>query len=565
MQKHGLPKSAADRLHLMFTNECLPLPSDAGKACDLLDDGIERLRQVDTQSKSRSRGKLKRFEDAHRSLKSIRLCLSLMKALGIQMSRRDISPPSFVSFDLGFRQRRKHYHGQLLFQAIAVSGDYTKKSRNKHENLDTFMGGGGAMRLAEGGRYDDFVRKNRPPGGTFGSSIPICVGLRVFIGSLVEQAYRRAAEISDAHSGSTNRRGSSMGAQIESIRAGLGHPLPPQHPIKCIVSGTNGLDSVSLDDRARVSALLWRSGIASEYTSNASALTSPLLHRTVAGDGGAASTLSLEELTGVSSILRIPFIVIAQPHLLREKGSVRLRHIVGEGFEEDFVSLEELVPKIKEQLALHEVMAGVERGTSNTESNRMAGRQPSSTGDDNKASSSAAIQCIYCDETEYHLQHDLEKRKGSSSDKATAKAAKKELSRAMQKAEAYIHCVSTSSSLGQGTPVIASSLPYLVLRDLGTALITSATTSDAIVGVSNRNPNYKRLLKTIGMSLEHVINESMLSQKRLELLLYSIPDDRFDLIQIGDKLKPLLLAPGSPDHRRNRSSSFDVTKSGKRR
>ena len=571
-ERHGLPKASADRLLIMFSKECLPLPSaDADKACEFLHDGIERLRHADTQSKALSRGKLKRFEDAHRSLKSIRLCLSLIKALGIptsgtkQEKNHRVSSPSFVSFDLGFRQKRRHYHGQLLFQAIAVSGDYTKKVSSKHENLDVFLGGGGATRLAEGGRYDDFVRKNRPPGGTFGSSIPICVGLRLFIGSLAEQAYQRAAEISqDAHS-STNRRGSSIGTQIESIRCDLGHPLPPHHPIKCIVSGTNGLDTASLGERARLAALLWRDGIAAEYTINASALTSPLLHRSIAGDGGAANTLSLEELTGVSSILRIPFIVVAQPHLLREKGSVRLRHIVGEGFEEDFVPLEELTSKMKEQLALHEVTAGATRGGNSTESSRMAGRQSSSTGDENKASTSAAVQCIYCDETEYHIQHDLEKRKGSSSDKATAKAAKKELSRAMQKAEAYIHCISTSSSLGQGTPVIASALPYLVLRDLGTALVTSATTSDAITGVAATNPNYRRLLKTVGMSIDHAISESMPSHKRLELLLYSIPDDRFDLIQIGDRLKPLLLAPGSPDHRRHRSSSFDVSKGGKRR
>lgn len=606
-ERHGLPKASADRLLIMFTKECLPLPpADADKACEVLHDGIERLRHADTQSKALSRGKLKRFEDAQRSLKSVRLCVSLMKALGIQTSsstkqekNHRISSPSFVSFDLGFRQRRKHYHGHLLFQAIAMSSNYVKETSNKHENLDVIFGGGGATRLAEGGRYDDFVRKNRPPGGTFGSSIPICVGLRVFIGSLVEQAYRRAAEISqDAHA-SINRRGSSTGAQIEWIRGGLGHPLPPHHPIKCIVSGTNGLDSASLADRARLAALLWREGVASEYSSNANALTSPLLDRSVAGDIGAASTLSLEELTGVSSVLRIPFIVVAQPHLLREKGSVRLRHIAGDGFEENFVPLEELASKIKEQLALHEVTAGVARGAANTEGSRVGGRQSSSTGDDNKPSTSAVVQCIYCDETEYHIQHDLEKRKGSSSDKATAKAAKKELSRAMQKAEAYIHCVSTSSSLGQGTPVIASALPYLgtylvrvfvavcqatasvsshsrflfytpsssssmlsVLRDLGTALVTSATTSDAITGVAARNPTYRRLLKTVGMSIDHAMSESMPSS----LFLYSIPDDRFDLIQIGDKLKPLLLAPpGSPDHRRHRSSSFDVSKGGKRR
>jgi hypothetical protein len=260
----------------------------------------------------------------------------------------------------------------------------------------------------------------------------------------------------------------------------------------------------------------------------------------------------------MASVFRIPFIVVAQPHLLRERGSVRLRHIVGEAFEEEFISLDELASKIKEQLILHETTTGAARSTGNPEIGRKL-----STGDDNKTSSSAAIQCIYCDESEYHVEQDLEKRKGTSSDKATAKAAKKELSRAMQKAEAYINCISTSSSLGLGTTVIASALPYLILRDLGTALVTNAT-SDAIAGITAKYPNYRRLLKTVGMSIEHAM-AGKVSQKQRELLFYSIPDDRFDLIQIGDTLKPLLLAPGSPDHRRHRSSSFDMNKGGKRR
>ena len=570
MDKHGLPQASVERIRIVFTKTCLPLPSaDADKACDLLYDGIERLRQIDTQSNALSRGKVKRFEDLFRSLRSLRLCLSMMKSLGVQMSssspekNHQNSSPSFISLDLGFRQRRKHYHGQLLFQAISVSGDYLKKTgKSKHENLDVFLAGGFGTRLAEGGRYDELVRKCRPPGGAFGSSIPVCTGVRFFIGALVEQAYRRAAE--SAKNAQPIRRGSSVHAQIESIRGELGHPLPKTHPIKCLVVSNNGLDAASLNDRARVASILWQSGISCEYACNVSALTNPLVHRNISADSGATSDLSLEDLTGMASVFRIPFIVVAQPHLLRERGSVRLRHIVGEAFEEEFISLDELASKIKEQLILHETTTGAARSTGNPENTFRAVGRKLSTGDDNKTSSSAAIQCIYCDEAECHVQQDLEKRKGTSSDKATAKAAKKELSRAMQKAEAYINCISTSSSLGLGTPVIASALPYLILRDLGTALVTHATTSDAIAGITAKYPNYRRLLKTVGMSIEHAM-AGKVSQKQRELLFYSIPDDKFDLIQIGDTLKPLLLAPGSPDHRRHRSSSFDMNKGGKRR
>ena len=74
------------------------------------------------------------------------------------------------------------------------------------------------------------------------------------------------------------------------------------------------------------------------------------------GGGGVmahhASDWSMDELCGVCSLLKIPFVVIVQSHLLRDKGAVRLRRIVFDAIgttttgNETFVELERLASTI---------------------------------------------------------------------------------------------------------------------------------------------------------------------------------------------------------------------------
>mmetsp|Transcript_1874 Transcript_1874/g.4021 ORF Transcript_1874/g.4021 Transcript_1874/m.4021 type:complete len:291 (+) Transcript_1874:73-945(+) len=289
-----------------------------------------------------------------------------------------------------------------------------------------------------------------------------------------------------------------------------------------------------------------------------SGVISSLVRKNTFEAGALGSDLSLDELCGVALLLRIPCVVIVVPHLLREKGSVRLRHLYEDSFDEFFVPLQDLPGKVKEHLFPYSDDGG-SKDKEVIEQNGVLGRQSSNV-EETKGSSSAVVHCIYADEDMYYAVQEADRKKGAA-DKAALKAVRKEIARATQKAEAYIDRIATSAK-GHGTPVIASALPYLLIRELGTRLVTSSNTFEAVSTVTNNYPQYRRLLKTVGMSIDRVLAEYGDSRhESIDVLMYSTLDDRLDIIAIDDvAVRP---PPGTPD-RGNRSSSFDI-KSGKRR
>jgi len=116
---------------------------------------------------------MKRYDDIGRILKNLKQLADSLSDLGIspllnskkqQISSRT-SRPLYVSFDLGMRQRRKHYHGQILYQCIVLPNSYfddVMEADSDHSNEFVISPSGPGMKVAEGGRYDDLVRK-----GTF--------------------------------------------------------------------------------------------------------------------------------------------------------------------------------------------------------------------------------------------------------------------------------------------------------------------------------------------------------------------------------------------------------------
>lgn len=579
VESHGLPKTAANRLSTLFS-DALPLPSDAEKAIERIISGIERIRVSEielAQNKTLSRARSKRYDDAHRGLRSVRYCLSMMQTLDIypagrrQEKSNRLSLPKFIGIDFGLRQKRRNIHGQLLFQAIALHQNWMTES--KYENLDTLMAGPYATKVAEGGevtlaltlslslcvcaarrahffcclsfacintfslllrpavfmhagRYDDLVRRHRPP-GNLGSSIPICAGCRFFVGSLVERAY---LDSQGAEAGPVIRN-TSLQSQIDAARSSLGHPLPYAHPVKCIVASVNGMDSATLCERARVAAQLVREGIPCDYVLSTSGMICSLVHKSTSETGALGSDLSLDEICGIAAVLRIPCIVIVQPHLLKEKGSVRLRHLGIESFDEEFVPLQDLPAKVKEHLPsqahTEEVSSSDKELTEQTATHPPIGRQ-SSQPEDRKT---GPVDCIYVDEDMYYSGQDADRKKGADKTKAAMKGARKEIVKATQKAEDYLENI-TSSVKGHGTPVIASALPYFVVREFGTCVMTSPSATEAAIDIATKYPQHKRLLKTAGMSIDHVLaaHARGKGQKRVDILMYSIPDDRFDII-----------------------------------
>jgi hypothetical protein len=163
----GLPQQAANKLRLVITNGCLPLSPDIDKALDSLHGAITQLRQTFDMSIVDPR-RLKRFDDVARSIKGIRSLMQSLSSvgagplLGDETAKRTdrLNRPLYISLDLGLRQRRKHYHGQLLFQCISIPDIFfdSPPGDNAGETNETILSpSGGCFKIAEGGRYDELV------------------------------------------------------------------------------------------------------------------------------------------------------------------------------------------------------------------------------------------------------------------------------------------------------------------------------------------------------------------------------------------------------------------------
>ena len=172
--RHELPQSAADRLKTFLSHGCLPLPAKVDEALDTLQEATKKVKLLDISNKVMTR-RAKRYDDVLKGIRSIRRLVSALRNFGIdpqldsggsshsEKVEKCISMPAFISVDLGLRQRRKHMHGALLYQAVMISDSYFSQIRSGVEHND------GCMKIAEGGRYDDLVRHFRPP-GNFGSA-----------------------------------------------------------------------------------------------------------------------------------------------------------------------------------------------------------------------------------------------------------------------------------------------------------------------------------------------------------------------------------------------------------
>ncbi len=273
--EHGLPAIATKRLRAFLTKgACLPLPTDVYTALDSLQDGTKKLRALDEQRPQLPRRK-KRYEDVARGLRAVRNLIDAMGALGIlprsgckinsEMHGNRYHPPLYISLDLGMRQPRKHYHGHFFFQAIMLPDELDLLEINDALLAAKDKG----VKIAEGGRYDDLVRRFRPPGNFATSqvdqytsaSIPFCTGVRFFVGRLVARTYFEAALLSRQE----NENIASLTAEADILRRVLAHPFASTPTVKCIVVGMNGFDSATLSERAIVAAHLWAEGISGKF------------------------------------------------------------------------------------------------------------------------------------------------------------------------------------------------------------------------------------------------------------------------------------------------------------
>lgn len=157
-EKYGLSKTSSERLSL-FIKDCLPFPPKIGDALLKLKSTLSKLSKLENKETDVLRW-YKRFEDAGRVVKHLQSLFETLKEAsivptidspGTKTNGKRFSRPLFVSLDLGLRQKRRHFHGHLIFQCIAIPSDYFDQPYSDTlETNETFLSSSGpGIKIAE--------------------------------------------------------------------------------------------------------------------------------------------------------------------------------------------------------------------------------------------------------------------------------------------------------------------------------------------------------------------------------------------------------------------------------
>ena len=543
---HGLPKEAVRKIEIFFTEA--PLSPRGSETIEYLKRTISKLRSLDSNHDDPKR--LKRYEDAAKNLRALSHLVKLLEShlqpyttqAGKSLDTR-FSRPLYLSIDLGLRQRRKTYHGGVLFQAIVLPDTYFDDLKVEESIEELVLPAGGGLKVAEGGEFSDLVRRNRPPGNfasTFvqhytTSPIPFCFGVRFAVGKLVELLYVNAAM------DPLDNFDVAASADISQMRKLLGHPLENARTVDCMVASANGMDSTAISERFQVATRLWREGISAEYLAHSGVMLS-LLKRIHQDDPDAANTSdwSLVELYGVCAILKISFVVIVQPHLLKDKESVRLVRVTSDAVSssESFVSLDNLSSTI----------LGESRIEGDASDHELVGTQTISHSQTNSVRSAAGTSCIYVEQEQYYGG---DHENYSKSETPHWKSILKTIKKVQLQAESFLNSMGEVRESGaHGVTVFAvSDASFFALRDFGTSLMRSEkkeqSANGAYLATAHTYPKYKRSLKTLSVAIDNYMRRQGIWTGRdsgghevsgsslMTILLYSRNDDRFDMVTLN--------------------------------
>ena len=548
---HGLSQDAVEKL-VVFIESCLPLPSDPVAAISSLQSALVLLKSkaaVGTEAR-----KAKRIEDAARSLRTLRDLVSALKDVGVCPSgTAEMKAPAMIAIDLGLRHHCRHYHGGTVFQCILLPGDVPRSMCHNESAIEALLAKEG-VKIAEGGNYSDLVRKNRPP-GNFATSlmsqytsarIPVCCGVRFQIGKIVELAYLNAALPMQTQSLDLMLQQASMDKLgVPTLRDFLGHPMSLASTVQVLVTSMHGMDTETTRERFHVATRLWNEGISAEYLPQSGVALSLTRRFTSATESD--SDWSLLELQGACSLLRIPFLVIVQPHQLREKGLVRLRKIPIDTSSSASTGLEEV------QLSL-DALASTIRGNSWTEESASVAPDsdcghPHSVRD----RTIKAAEVIFVDHDSF-----ISSIKQISKKDARWKSLLKSMKGIKLTAEAFLSSLTdVDAASSTGVPVFAASeLSFFQLRDFGTALMRrleakdtgSAPATGAGEEMTEKYPKHKRIFKTLVASIDNFMQRNgywgsdrgtaSSETALLTALLYSKTDDRFDMMSLSYSPSP---------------------------
>ncbi len=286
-----------------------------------------------------------------------------------------------------------------------------------------------------------------------------------------------------------------------------------------------------------------------EYIPQSGVMLSLLKRRDPLNDIVISDTMewTLDQICGVCSLLKIPFVVIVQLYLLQDKGSVRLRTILSDsttaqnGVYESFVKMPSLASEIKERLASGSLTtrddAKYETSSATSAFDRQMGQGFTALRDTSLTSSkhlsSSDPECIYVDTDQFY--QDFE---GANNKDPKIKAARKTLKTARQRAGNYITNMAMDDVL-----VVVVDLPFTIVREFNSAAMFKAgpNVATATVDLLASYPRYKKCLKTLAMCLDHLSRRELEERKPLShsgresllnILVLSFPDDRFDLLTL---------------------------------
>jgi len=238
-----------------------------------------------------------------------------------------------------------------------------------------------------------------------------------------------------------------------------------------------------------------------------------------------------------------------QSHLLKDKGSVRLRRVLSDGgmeassgsSNEQFVALEDLAWTIRDLSP--DMNGGIEERTDDPDG------PPNSSGsvrDQQLKGFKPSIDCIFVDNDQY-FGSDKPIPKG---DMPGWKAISKTMKSVLQRGESFISSLidsSKQSSKDSLTVFAVADVPFLILREFGTSLMKRSkehSATDACHETIEQYPKYKRVIKTLGGAIENymkrrgfwVVGSNSQNQHvpHLDIIifLYSKVDDRFDMVTL---------------------------------
>jgi hypothetical protein len=241
-----------------------------------------------------------------------------------------------------------------------------------------------------------------------------------------------------------------------------------------------------------------------------------------------------------------------QPHVLKDRGVVRLRRVIG-AFDE---SLSSPQMGVTSSSSGQEIRVSVEQLSSTIRAENKIGRNDvatspasSRTGNTGVASnpqsrerstSKRNLQCILIENDSY-FGNDRDVTRSETPHWRNYLKLMKKVALTCEARLSSTFLRESSADMAELPVFAVMDMTYISLRDFGTSLISNERSVDwiqmTIHDMIERYPKFKRSLRTLGLAIEnhwkrHVWESTTNSKRAVTIVLYSQVDDRFDVVSL---------------------------------